>query len=94
MFAFIKQPSYFYLKQNNIMTKEERKELLIKQIIWKTSDNGGKGGQSVSISSRSMILIHEDLDITISIGCSRSQSRNKEICLILFDLALENILKE
>lgn len=76
------------------MTKEERKELLVKQIIWKTSDHGDKGGQSVSISSRSMILIHEDLNITISIGLSRSQNRNTEICLMLFDLALENILKE
>lgn len=76
------------------MTKEERKQLILEDIVWETLDVGSKGGQSVSVSRPMQVLIHEDLGIKISINHYRSTVKNKELCLLLFDKALDNIIKE
>lgn len=77
------------------MTKEDRenrKQLILSNIRWEIEDPYSKGGQSVGIMPKKVTLICDDLDIKISVGYERSSLRNKEKALLIFDLALEDIL--
>jgi len=75
--------------------KEEiarRKEIVLKNIKWEVKDPYERGGQSVGVMPKTVTLISDDLDVKISIGYERSQIRNKETALLIFDLVLEDIL--
>ena len=51
------------------------------------------GGQSCGTPNYPVILTSEDLELEITIGYHRSQLRNKELALILFDLVLDDLIK-
>lgn len=74
------------------MTQDEI-EILKKQARFETpmKDKVPYGGQSVGIVSRAVRLVHEDMAFDITIGISRSQLRNRELCMLMFELYLSAI---
>jgi len=51
------------------------------------------GGQSCGTPNYPVILTSEDLELEITIGYHRSQLRNRELALTLFDLVLDDLIK-
>lgn len=79
------------------LSKEEvqkRKDIVLKNIRWETYNPNNKGGQQVGIMPKKITLISDDLDITICVGYEKSLYKNRDIALLLFDLALEDILSK
>jgi len=72
--------------------KENRKKLILEGIRWEISISRRPGGQSCGLITPKVILIHDDLDIQITVGYHRSQHKNRESALLIFDLALEELL--
>lgn len=50
-----------------------------------------KGGQQVAMSPKGVRITHEDLNISIYVGCLRTQMENKRIAVELFRQALDLI---
>jgi len=77
------------------LSKEEiarRKEIVLKNIRWEVKDPYQNGGQTVGVMPKTITLVSDDLDVKISVGYERSQIRNKEAALLIFDLVIEDIL--
>lgn len=74
-----------------MMDKTLAKQTISDSIIWKTARP--KGGQTVGLGDPAVTLICEDLDIEITIGCHRSQLKNKELAYTLFELAFDEVVK-
>ncbi|AGO49001.1 hypothetical protein N356_gp107 [Cellulophaga phage phi14:2] len=51
------------------------------------------GGQGCNIITYPTIVEHKDLGIKISIDCYKSNFKNKELAIILFDMAFDEIIK-
>lgn len=51
------------------------------------------GGQQCGIMSNQIILYSEELDIEITIGHHRSQLKNRELGLILMELAIDELVR-
>ena len=75
------------------MTIKEKHKLIKDNIKWSIVSPGNRGGQQVGIPVSIVTLISEDLDLEITFSHYRSQLKNKEMCLILFELALMEIVK-
>lgn len=72
------------------MTEEKENEI-INDIIWKEYPERTQGGQTCGKIVYGVTLIHETLDIRITVACERSQLKNKEIALKLFKQFLKII---
>jgi len=75
------------------MLTQEAKQEIYKNIEWKSYPDYPKGGQMVGIGPRGVTLKQSEFSFEISIGEFRTHSQNKEMCLILFELFLEEIIK-
>ncbi len=51
------------------------------------------GGQQAGIRTPRIRVSHEEYDITIEIGEGRTNHKNKELALILFKLALDDLYR-
>ena len=51
------------------------------------------GGQSCGVMPSDITLYSEDLEIKITVGSHRSIFKNKELAMILFELAMEDLIK-
>jgi len=69
----------------------EQKELVMRDLVIKPLENTFKGGQSASIPIRAITLKSSVIDVEFTIGCCRSQHKNKEIALTLLELILDSI---
>lgn len=69
---------------------EEAKEELRKEIKF-SEPKSIYGGQHITVSPREVVLSSESLNIEITIGFSRSQHRNRELAMNLFNHLLEII---
>jgi protein subunit release factor A len=67
------------------MIPEEVRKLL----KWEQFPEEQKGGQTVGIMNMGSTLICEDLGFSIFCDGSRSQMKNKQFCLTVFELYLE-----
>ena len=83
-----------------IMTEEqknrviEQKKILIEECeIYIEKIKEIPGGQHCGIVTHPTVLYHADLNIKISVGYHRSNHRNKQMALELFELALFEIIK-
>ena len=76
------------------MEIKEIKQQVRNNIKWsKKMPTGSIGGQQCGIPNYPVILKSEELDLEITFGYHRSQLKNKQISLILFELALDEIVK-
>lgn len=69
---------------------EEDKKLLRKEIKF-SKPKSEYGGQNVGYMSREVIIISDSLNVQISMGFSRSQFKNRELAMKLFNHLLEII---
>ena len=64
-------------------------EHILKGLKKETYPKELKGGQSVGRISPGITLTHEDLNFSITVECGKSQFRNYEFALIVFELYLQ-----
>ena len=69
-----------------------RQEIL-DNIQWDQKKPDRVGGQHCGMPIYPTILRSEDLNIEITICYHRTQYKNRELALVLFELALDDILK-
>ena len=69
------------------MTKEEMEEIK-KTVKFESIPKHPVGGQQCGIMSRSIRLVHEELEFDITINRYRSQHQNRELAMTLFELYL------
>lgn len=74
------------------MTTKEIKEKLINDVKWEII-YPQTGGQQCGMPKPKVCLISEETGIKIAIDYYRSQAQNREFCMTLFELALEEIVK-
>ena len=74
-------------------TIEELKEIIRKNISVKLHDTTVVGGQSCGLMPRTVVLKSEELSLEIIFGHNRSQLKNKEFVVDLFEVALDKIIK-
>jgi len=76
------------------MDLNEIKEQIKANVKWDVERPVTTGGQTASpCRAYPSILISEELDIKITVGYYRSQMKNKELALTLFDLALDDLIR-
>lgn len=84
---------------NKIMEKEEYeaemsklKKTIMSQVQCTIETPTITGGQSCGVMPRTVVVKHPDLSLEIKVGYFRSQFQNKEFALMLFELALDDLL--
>jgi len=82
-----------FLKIIKGMDKNKLKEQIKKDIVWETIDPHRSGGQSCGVPIFVQTLSSNDLNIKISIGCKRSSLKNRDLAYLLFELALDELIK-
>ena len=73
------------------MSKE--KEIIMNNIKWTIGENRKNGGQSCGLISSKVRLDSEEANFTIEVEAFRSQLKNKQIALLLFELYLSEAYK-
>lgn len=73
------------------MNKQELKTQIKNNVIFKKPEK--LTGQHTGRIDSTQTLISEEMSVSISIGYHRSVLRNKELCLTLFDLVLDDLIK-
>ena len=71
---------------------KETIERLKQEAVWSTPLTI-RGGQSVGKTDTTAILTSDETGFSISIGYHRSQHKNKETAMLLFELYLSDIFK-
>lgn len=71
--------------------KEERIEEYKKELVWSSSADYPRMGQSVGCSPTDVKLTCNSTDISISVAYHKSQLKNKMLALQLYELALMEI---
>ena len=74
------------------MTNKEIKLKLIKDVRWEVV-YPKSGGQQCGMPSPKTSLVSEETGIKIQCDYYRSQYENRGLCMTLFELALEEIVK-
>lgn len=75
------------------MELKDIKQSIKNNLKWDTKKPPGiMGGQHCGIPLYPVILRSDELDLEITIGYYRSQLKNKELAITLFELALDDIL--
>jgi len=90
-----------YLKDYEMILKEDKKRInqlkydLKDGLLWTVERNPTEivGGQSCCGVRFGTTCLCEELDIKITVGAYKSQIKNKELALKLFDLSLEELVK-
>lgn len=72
---------------------QEVKEQIKNNVKFETVNPTKTGGQSCGIIDSKQRLYSEELDLTIETGYYRSQLKNKELLMYLFELVLDEIIK-
>ena len=75
------------------MNTDEDHKLLKEGIEWSIESNRPKGGQLAGLPTPTTILKHKDLGFEIKIDYHRSMHKNRELCEMLFDLFLMEVVK-
>jgi hypothetical protein len=70
-----------------------QKDIIRKNITWNFKKPKKLGGQHCGITTQPIILRSEELDMEIIIGYHKSNYKNKELALTLFELALDELVK-
>lgn len=74
------------------LTLQEVKEQVKKNVIFKKNEM--PGGQTCGLPMAKAHLISEDIDVEIIVNHHRSILKNKELAFTLFELALDDIVRE
>ena len=72
------------------MNIEEIKDTFRKQIVWKEKDK--IGSQSLGIYTGAILSCY-DIGFEIEISMHRSRLKNKELCMVFFELYLDEYIK-
>lgn len=75
------------------MDIKELKETIRKNIKWEVVNPTPLGGQSCGIPQFKQRLCSEELDFKVEIGYMRSAIKNREMCVTLFELYMDEIIK-
>lgn len=75
------------------MIDKDLKELILSKIVWEEYPKRNKGGQQCGIPRIGYKLTHPDFSFEISICEFRSALKNRETCLLLFELFLDEKIK-
>lgn len=75
------------------MNIKEIKEQIRNNVKFETVNPPQTGGQSCGIIYSKQRLYSEELDLMIETGYHRSQFKNKELLVTLFDLALDDLVR-
>lgn len=73
-------------------TKAEIIEQIKTDVRWEI-ERGSLGGQSCGMPNYPVTLISDDFSIKITVGYLRSQLKNKQLAMDLFELALMELIK-
>lgn len=76
-----------------MLSLEERKELIRKNIKSEAWPPVSRGGQQVGLGPSGIKLTSEDLDIEIIISHHRSRLKNHELAMTLMELAIDDLIK-
>lgn len=74
------------------LTLQEVKEQIKKNVVFK--NNEMPGGQTCGLPISKTHLISEDIDVEIIVNHYRSTLKNRELAFTLFELALDDIVRE
>jgi protein subunit release factor A len=72
---------------------KEVKQKIRDNVKISTRDIQPKGGQHCGIIQNPIVLKSEDLNLEIVIGYHRSQHKNKDLALLLFELTIDELVK-
>lgn len=75
------------------MKIEETKQELISKIKWMSFPITPKGGQTCGVLPKGSHLICEVTGFEIKINAYRSQLQNRELCLTIYNLFLDEVIK-
>jgi hypothetical protein len=75
------------------MELNDIKDQIKKNVKWDSKRPPERGGQMCGMPNYPVILKCEDLDLEIIVGTHRSQLKNKELAWVLFELALDDLVK-
>ena len=76
------------------MDRNKQIEELRSQVKVYSKPEKKTGGQTVGVVySPPIIVEHEELRIKIEVQCHRSMHKNRELALMLFNLAFDDIIK-
>lgn len=76
------------------MNIEEVKNELKSKVKWSQKRSAEQlGGQQCGMPNYPVVLTCEDLDFEITIGFHKSSLKNKNLAFILFELALDELVK-
>lgn len=75
------------------MSINEYKKEAKANVKWTTPRTGSPGGQTCGMTNKGVTLECEDINFKLSINCFRSQYQNRELAIVLFELALEEVYK-
>lgn len=75
------------------MDMDEIKQQIKNNVKWEVINPYKVGGQSCGMPKLKQKLISEEMDITIEVGYKRSALKNRELAFILFELALDELIK-
>lgn len=74
------------------MNLEEVKQQIKDNIKWEVIPPPQMGGQSCGVRYSKQRLYSEELDLMIETGYHKSQMKNRELLLTLFDKAVEKMI--
>lgn len=76
-----------------IMDINEVKQQIKNNVKWDSERPKVTGGQNCGMPAYPVILISEEMNMKITIGYHRSQLKNKKLAFILFELALDELVR-
>jgi protein subunit release factor A len=68
------------------------REEILKTIKWSEYPERPKGGQSCGIMIHGVTLKSEELDFSVSVSWHKSQLKNKEECMKLFEAYVDSLI--
>lgn len=75
------------------MDIEKLKQELKTSVKWSQKRPPETGGQSCGMPNYPIVLTCEELDFEISLGYYKSSLKNKNLAFLLFELALDELIK-
>ena len=74
-----------------ISLSKERIQEILKGVVWSEWPERSKGGQHVNWMPKGVKLTHPDIFFEVAINEHRTQSENKQSCLLLFEMWLGSL---
>jgi protein subunit release factor A len=75
------------------MDLQERKKIVKQNLIVEIEKPRPIGGQNCGTPIYATIIKSEELEIEIKVKCFKSNHKNKEIALLLMDLAIDDLIR-